>query len=167
MKKEKIKTITIIFLLFIIVLFIGIICGMLLDKKTTDDDVVETSNDLTKEEVLTSLVGEWGMCHKEYGCNGIIIGKDEDGSYYYSPYVMWSEGGDKGTIKSIERINSNKYKLTIYFPGYENEMGSSPEQTIDYTVDISEISSEILYVESIKYQLIIGDREAFFNSIKP
>ena len=169
MSKEKIKTIAIFVLSGIIILFIGIFFGMNLNKnnveKTPNDDIVEEVKEPTIDEVLTSLTGEWGMCYGEYDCRGILIGKNDTGEYYYTPYVMWSEFGDKGTIKSTEKEDNNKYKLTVYFAGYEDELGSAPERTLDYTIDISEISEHNLYVGTVKYQLINGDRESFFRSI--
>lgn len=169
MGKEKIKTIIIVVLLCIIILFIGIFCGMKLNKsnvtETPNNNTVEEVKEPTTDEVLASMVGEWGMCFGEYDCRGLFVGKNDNGEYYYTPYIMWSEGSGSGTIKNLEKVEDSKYKLTVYFAGYEDELGSAPERTNEYVVDVKDISTNILYVESNKYQLINGDREEFFRSI--
>ena len=164
MGKERIKTIIILVLSGVVILFIGVFLGMYLNKDKTPQNNVEKAKELSTEEVLASIVGEWGMCNGEYDCQGIFIGKDNN-EYYYTPYIMWSEGGDRGTIKKIDSLGGNKYKLTVYYAGYEDDFGSSPERTIEYTIGTSEVAINNLYVGNKKYQLIKGDREIFFKSI--
>lgn len=165
MKKENKKNIIIIVLLCVIILLIGIIMGVLLNKKLIDNTTSEEpTKELTTEEILASIDGEWGMCKAEYECYGIITRKDE-GTYYYVPYLMWSEFGDQGTVENTEKIDDNTYKITVHYPGYENMEGSSLEQTLEYTIDLSKVSDDILYVDNDKYQKVTGDREAFFQSI--
>ncbi len=168
MNKEKIKSIIIFVLLGVVILFIGVFYGMSLGKKPTEQPVenneVEEAKELSTEEVLSSMVGEWGTCLGEYDCRGLIVGKNGN-EYYYTPYVMWSEFGDKGTIEKVTKVEDNNYKLTVHYPGYSDELGSAPERTVEYTVNISETASKILYVDSKKYQQVNGDRETFFKSI--
>ncbi len=104
------------------------------------------------------------MCHGEYDCEGIIIGKDNN-NYSYTPYRMWSEFGSKGIIEKTEKTEDGKYTLTIHHEAYEDDFSSSPEYTIDQTIGISEVANNILYVGTVKFQKIEGDRETFFRSI--
>ena len=171
MKKEKIKTAIIVVLLGLVILFAGIFYGISLNKdkpvETPENNTIKEQEEVTTDKILASIVGEWGTCDGEDGCRGIFIGKDDNDEYYFTPYIMWSEGGDRGTIKLINNVEGKKYKLTVYFAGYEDEMGSAPERTLGYLVDVSEVESDILYIENAKYQLITGDREEFFRSIMP
>lgn len=129
------------------------------------EDVKENiqPEDSTKE-VLAKLVGEWGMCIKEYDCRGVVISKTENSEYKYTPYIMWSDGGETGTIKSVEK-QGDKYKLTVYFSGYNNELGSSPEQTNEYLIDMTNIEENNINIGDNTYQKMTGDRETFFKSL--
>lgn len=170
--KDK-KNLIIVCLLLIIFLLIGIILGVLVFKKTkpetlpTKDEPVieEKEKELTTDELLTMLEGEWGMCLGEYNCRGIIISVGKDGNYLFTPYIMWSDGGEAGTVQKTEKTGENIYKLTVYYKGYDNELGSSPERTEEYNLNITDIESSTITVGDTKYQKITGDREAFFNSI--
>ncbi len=173
--KEKKVTFSLIIQCGIFIL-LGIIAGILITnqlnkkpepekvKKEEKTELKEEKKELTTDEVLSSIVGEWGMCLGEYNCRGIIISKS-DNNYTYTPYIMWSDGGQAGDITNIEKIEENIYKLTIHYKGYNNELGSAPEQTIENRINISEISSQALYIGDTQYQKITGDRETFFKSI--
>ncbi len=169
MKQEKTKNIIIFVLLGVIILLIGIICGVMLNKKVTNETPIkeeekEEVKEPTTDEVLSLLVGEWGTCAGYYNCYGLIVSQDGN-NYTYTPYVMWSEFGGNGNIQKVESLGDNKYKLTVYFPAYEDELNSSPERTGEYTVDITNAKNNELYFGETKYQKITGDREAFFQSI--
>lgn len=173
MSKEKLKTIIIFVLVGIIILMIGVFVGTKISKKDMEEAPKEDSpkveekeeKEKSTDEVLASLVGEWGMCIGEYNCRGIIIDKSGD-SYTYTPYIMWSEFGDVGVIKEIKKTQDDKYKLTVYYDGFEDEIGNfSPEQTLDYEINLKEIEDNNLYVGLEKYVRVSGDRETFFRSI--
>lgn len=119
----------------------------------------------TKEEVLEELIGEWGMCLKEYDCRGIIIAKTKNSEFTYTPYIMWSEGGVAGKIKTFEKISEKVYKISVYYAAYNNEMSSGPEQTIEYTIDINNIKENNIKIDNKVYQKIVGDRESFFKAL--
>ena len=122
-------------------------------------------NELTTEELLDKITGEWGGCDDEY-CYGKIIGKNEKGNYYFTPYVMWSESSGSGTITKTEYIEKDVYILTVHYDKFESEEYYSPEQTVEYKIDVSKLSSNILNIGDLKYQLITIDRDEFFHSIK-
>ncbi len=169
---SKTKNIIIIILLCIIFFLIGILSKGYFDKKgnvkdTSNDFIEEQNTTNTSEEndiSLDNLVGDWGTCDGEYSCKGIIVSK-VDATYYYTPYIMWSEYGGRGEIKKITKTKENQYEMEVYYEGYENEMSSAPEETLNYKLDISDISNNIIYINEEKYQKIVGEREAFYTSI--
>lgn len=174
--KEKKSTISLIIECGIFIL-LGIIAGVLItnqmNNKPKKEEPKQEESPIEKEEVkeptsneiLNSLVGEWGMCLGEYNCRGLIISKTDDNKYTYTPYIMWSDGGETGEITNTEKVEENIYKINTHYKGYNNEIGSSPEQTLEYTINISELSNQILYVNDAKFQKITGDRESFFQSL--
>ncbi len=135
------------------------------ESQTEQNSIVEQQERLTTDELLDKLTGEWGAC-KEGSCYGKIIGKRENGEYYYTPYLMWSDGGTSGTVKKSEYKEKDVYLLTVYYAAYEGMESSGTEHTDEYKINISEISSNIIYIDETKYQKITTDRETFFNSIK-
>ena len=165
---ERRKNIIIVVLILIILFLLGIIFGVVLRDKTTkkekEPEKETTVTEVNTDEVLSGLVGEWGMCLGEYNCRGIIISKDND-KYYYSPYIMWSEFGQAGEIQSITKTEGKEYEITVHYAGYENELSSAPEETVKYKISISDLPLAILYVGGDKYQKMTTDRETFFNSI--
>lgn len=185
MKEEKNKnknniTISKIIDFGTIVVF-GMIIGFLVvrqiynrnENSKTIDEALEEKEELQKtdavleinnEEVLNKIAGEWGMCLGEYNCRGLTITEDGEDKYTYTPYIMWSDGGEPGEINNIEKLEDNIYKLTIHYNGYDNEIGSSPERTVEYKVNIAGLPKE-LQVDENKFQKITGDREEFFKSI--
>ena len=173
--KEKKVTFSLIVQCGIFIL-LGVIAGILITnqlnqkptpeepKEEEKEEVKEEKKELTTEEVLNSIIGEWGMCLGEYNFRGIIVSKG-DNNYTYTPYIMWSDGGQSGDITNTVKVEDNIYKITIHYKGYNNELGSSPEQTIENRINISEVSSQVLYIGDTQYQKITGDRETFFKSI--
>ena len=142
-----------------------------IDEQQNDNLTNQTNKAEQQEEILSSddllykLTGEWGTC-KDNSCYGIIIGKRDNGEYYYTPYLMWSEGGASGTVNNSEYKEKDVYLLTVYYAAYDNIESSGIEHTDEYEINISEISSNVLYINDTKYQKITIDRETFFNSIK-
>ncbi len=162
---EKKKNIIIIVLLLIIVFLIGAIFGVLLKDKIKNETLPEEKEEIkepTTDEVLSSIVGEWGYCTGEYNCRGLIISKN-DGKYSFAPYIMWSEFGQAGSIDNVKKTKENTYELTVHYAGYSNEMGSSPESTNTYTIDLSDTSQ--IKINENTYQKVTGDRETFFNNL--
>jgi len=135
-----------------------------INMNDTDGEDNKNINELTTNEVLSQLVGEWGICNGEYDCRGIIISKNND-KYTYIPYIMWSEGGIGGEIQNVNIISKNQYELIVYFAGYESVESSAPEQTIKYNIDIKDLALETLYVNDNKYKKVTGDRETFFTKL--
>lgn len=136
------------------------------DKSTNQtNDAKQQEKVLSSDELLNNLTGEWGTC-KDNSCYGIIIGKRDNGEYYYTPYIMWSDGGTSGTVKNSEYKEKDVYLLTVYYAAYDNIESSGIEHTDEYEINISEVSSDIIYINDTKYQKITTDRETFFNSIK-
>lgn len=161
-----------------IFIMLGIIIGILItnqtDKKPKEEqpkeekieEVQETKEkEPTTEEILNSIEGEWGRCAGSYNCRGLIVSKGDNNEYTYTPYIMWSDGGEAGEIQEVTKIEEKKYNVKVHFKGYSNELGSSPESTVEYKVDLSELDSQKIKIEENTYQKIIGDRETFFKSI--
>lgn len=126
------------------------------EEKTTDS--IEDSN-----LFLNQLLGEWGTC-QENSCYGIIVNKNDQDEYTYLPYVMWSEFGGTGTIQKVSKIEDDKYRLTIYFKAYDSPEITSSERTEEITIDFKDISSRTIYIDNTKYELVVGDREEFYQS---
>ncbi len=173
--KDKKSTITLIIECGILIL-LAIIAGILITNKINEkrekspkEEIKENDNIESKEpsteEILSSIEGEWGMCFGNYDCRGLIISKGENNKYTYTPYIMWSDGGETGEVQEITKIENNIYKLKVYYKGYSNELGSAPERTDEYKINIDELTSQIIYIGENKYQKITGDRETYFQSI--
>ena len=169
-QKNNSGLMVLIVILCLIVLGLGgyIVYDKVINKeKSTEQNSAEEQIEekLTTKKLLSELTGEWGAC-KDSSCYGIIIGKRDNGEYYYTPYLMWSDGGTSGTIKKVSYKEKNVYLLTVYYAAYEGMESSGEEHTDEYEINISEVSSDIIYINNTKYQKITTDREAFFNSIK-
>lgn len=167
MKQVKNNNGLIVLIVILCLLVIGLGGYIVYDKVINKEKPNEQSNEkqLTTDELLNKLTGEWGTCN-EGSCQGKIIGKRENGEYYYTPYLMWSEFGASGTIKKAEYKEKNVYILTVYYAAYENMESSGDEHTDEYEINISEVYSNIIYINNIKYQKITTDRETFFSSIR-
>ena len=162
-----------------IFIMLGIIIGILITNQTnksskeeeppkeekTEEVQVPEEKEPTTEEILSSIEGEWGMCLGEYNCRGLIISKGDNNKYTYTPYIMWSDGGEAGEIQKLTKTEDNTYKFEVYYKGYSNELGTAPERTVEYKINISELDSQKLKIEDNTYQKITGDRETFFKSI--
>ena len=179
MKKKK-NTITFIIECGIFIL-LGVIAGILITNQTNNKPKDEKHNEEkqvqkekkeevkeeigpTNNEILNSVIGEWGMCTDE-DCRGITISKEDNDKYTFTPYIMWSDGFDSGEIQELIKIENNVYSFKVYYKGFSNEIGSAPERTIEYKINIGELDSKNLYVEGKKYQKIEGNRESFFQSL--
>ena len=171
MKNKKSNIIIVI--LCMIFLVLGIILGIIVyDKiinkvKPTEPTVLEEpkEEELTQAELLTKISGEWGTC-KDGSCYGLIISKKENGEYYYTPYLMWSEGTPGGIVKQTSKVEKDTYKVTVHYDAYEDFESSGIEHTDEYKINISEVDTNVIYINETKYQKITIDREKFFNSIK-
>lgn len=173
MEKSKNRKWLIILVIFLFLLILGLVGYIVYDKVISKEKVTEKSNiierqdkKLTTEKLLDKLIGEWGFCKDSNSCYGKIIEKRKNGKYYYTPYIWGSDGGTSGTIKKAEYKEKDIYLLTVYYPAYEGEDSSGDEDINEYKIDISETSSNIIYIDGIKYQKITTDRDSFFNSIK-
>ena len=166
MGSDKKKNIIIAVLLLVILFLIGMLFGAVLKGTKNENPPVEntTEEEPTTDEILSSLVGEWGHCKGEYNCDGIIVSKNND-KYTYAQYIMWSEGTPAGEIQNINKTDNKKYELTVYYAGYEDVESSAPERTEKYNINITDLPLEILYVNDNKYQKVTGDRETFFNNL--
>lgn len=171
-QERKLSSGVIVLIVFLCLLVLGLGGYIVYDKFISKEETPETDNTeevqedkLTIDELLNKLTGEWGTCENGT-CYGIFMGKRENGEYYYTPYLMWSEGGASGTIKNSLYKEKDVYSLTVYYAAYEDIESSGPEHTDEYEINISEISSNIIYVDKVKYQKILTDRETFFNAIK-
>lgn len=170
---NKKSTVIVVFLCMIF-LVLGTILGIIVyeriinKEKPAEPIKVEEPQEtvLTTEELLTTLSGEWGTCKEGDGCYGLIISKKDDGTYYFTPYIMWSEGRPGGTVTKTEKNEENVYTVTVHYDAYDSVESSGPESTVEYKINISDVSSNTIYVNEAKYQKITGDRETFFNSIK-
>ena len=173
MEKQKNNNGLIVLVIVLSLLVLGLGGYIVYDKVISQEKLTDNSNisqqpqkKLTTEELLDQLVGEWGSCKDNSSCYGKIIEKRENGEYYYTSFVWQTDGDTSGTIKKAEYIEKDIYLLTVYYPTYENEIDSEEEHTDEYKIDISEVSSNIIYIDGIKNQKITTDRDSFFNSIK-
>ena len=161
-----------------IFIMLGIIIGILITNQTGSkpkeeppkEEIIEEVQEAeekepTEEEILSSIEGEWGRCEGNYNCRGLIISKSDDSKYIYTPYIMWSDGGEGGEVQEVTKVEKDIYNVKVHFKGYSNELGSSPESTVDYKIDLSELDSQKIKVEDNTYQKMTGDRETFFKSI--
>lgn len=167
MNKKTLLTILICLILMVSGYFLGTYLKNTIDN-TKNNQVDNKKEDKpiapaeSKETILNKLIGEWGTC-QEAACYGIIVAKNDQDEYTYLPYVMWSEFGGTGTIKNITKIENDKYQLTIYFKAFDSPEITSPERTEEITIDYKDISSSIIYINDNKYELVVGDREEFYQ----
>lgn len=167
MNKKNILTVIICLILMVSGYFLGTYLKNTIDNAKNNQVDKQDDKQADKEEdpslVLTKLVGEWGTC-QESGCYGVIVNKNDQNEYTYLPYVMWSEFGGSGIIQKVNKIEDDKYKFTIYFPEYDGMEISLPERTEEFTIDFKDSESRTIYINENKYELVVGDREEFYNS---
>lgn len=168
MNKDNKKIITIVICL--IFFAIGILVGYFICKKTIplnekEPDKEDKSNSEEKVNITNQILGDWGMCLDEWDCYGINITKNDNEEYFYEPYIMWSESAGAGKVINTEKVNDHKYILTIHYDAYEDFEVSSKEQTVEYVIDISKLSENILISSSKEYHKITKDRETAFDEI--
>ena len=176
MEKEK-KNVGVIALMGVIILILLVLCILFATGKLTfnaskpseekEEEKIQEPVvvELTREELMDKLAGEWGTC-VDGSCFGIMVSKKDDNTYSYTSYLMWSDGINNGVVTDTSMAEENKYNVTVYFPPYEDMMNTYYEHTNNYLINISDIESNVIYIGDTKYQKITTDRESFFNSIR-
>ena len=136
------------------------------EKITTTREKFYNSKITREKEKFNQIVGDWGRC-KGTSCNGIEIRKDENDIYYYIFYLP-SAGGfrEARVLYDPQKLENNKYEITGYYPATSANsiQGENPEKEEKIVIDMSKISSNIIIVNNIEYEKIIGNREEFYNS---
>ena len=134
------------------------------NKEANEKNKKNTNKKSTKTKKEDKTVGEWGICYGEYQCNEVVIGKDGK-DYSYIVFPMWSEAGGIGKVTEFRVVEKNNYKLTVHYDEDDNDLVYTPEQTIEVTIDVTDIGKGYIELNGERYKKVVGDTEEFFMSL--
>lgn len=136
------------------------------NSSTINNEVENTDgSSISSTEMLDKIVGNWGRVNG-MACYLISISR-KDNKYTFNSVEYGTDGGLFGEVVEHKSIDSDKLYLKVHFPERVNEVGETPEQTSEYVINISELSSNILIINNNKWEIVTGTLEEFFNSKIP
>lgn len=138
------------------------------DNTSIDISDIDLNFELNNDEkdILNVLLGDWGMCISS-NCYGIKIYKDDSNIYYYNPYQYWTGGWRSAKVLSgIKKISENKYEIIGYYPATSEDSiyGEKTEKIDKITIDISNVTSNIIVINNTEYEKITTTSDEFYNS---
>lgn len=172
---EKKNSILGVLVILLSVVVLGLTAFIVYDKvlnkdaknESTNNNEVENndSSSISSTEMLDKVVGKWGSVNG-MTCFFLSISK-EDNKYTFNSGQYGTDGGLFGDIIEYKPVDSEKLYLKVHFPERINEVSETPEQTNEYVINISELSSNIIILNSKNWEKVTGTWEDFFNSKIP
>ena len=133
------------------------------NSNTINNEVENNDNSsISSTEMLDKITGKWGRCN---GMNCYFTSiSNYDNKYTFNYGQYWSDGGMFGDIIEHKTVDSNTLYLKVHFPKRVTEVGETFEQTNEYIINISKLSSNVIIVNNNKNEKIVGDMEEFFRA---
>ena len=132
------------------------------EKKENINNGVEVNDTEVATEMLEKITGKWGSVNG-MTCYFLSISSN-DNKYTFNSGQYGTDGGLFGDIIDYKAVDSDKLYLKVHFPEKVNEVSETPEQTSEYIINISELSSNIIIFNDKNWEKVTGTWENFFNS---
>ena len=170
-KKNSVLGVLVILLSVVVLELTGfIVYDKVLNKDTKNENnnngvEVNDNSSVSAAEMLDKVVGKWGNVNG-MTCFFLSI-SNEDNKYIFNSGQYGTDGGLLGDIIEYKAVDSEKLYLKVHFPERINEVSETPEQTNEYVINISELSSNIIILNNKNWEKVTGTWEDFFNSKIP